>query len=320
MMKNTLENIAETVKKDGLEKISGATQLTELEKPAQLPLDFNNQLSKHSTRFSSYVVYVDESGDSNLEKIDQGYPVFILAFCIFHKRYYANKLVPEVQGLKFNYFGHDMIIFHEKEIRKKEPPFSFENRAVEEQFMHDLSKIIEESKFILISTAILKNQLTVKPEQNAYHIALKYCLENLYLFLIEKQQHEERKHITHIVFESRGAKEDNELELEFRRICNRENKFKEVLPFEIIIKSKQANSTGMQFADLFARPIGRHLIDGEQKENKAFQILEKKFFCEDKNSLGYNYLGLGLNLYPQKSEKPPKTESLDADQGSPQSI
>ncbi|OSI16052.1 3-deoxy-D-manno-octulosonic acid transferase [Neisseria dumasiana] len=300
--------------------MSAAVSLTELEKPSQLSLDFNNQLSQHPTRFSSYVVYVDESGDSNLEKIDQGYPVFILAFCIFHKRYYANKLVPEVQGLKFNYFGHDMIIFHEKEIRKKEPPFSFRNRAIEEQFMQDLSKIIEESKFILISAAILKNQLTVKPEQNAYHIALKYCLENLYLFLMEKQQHEERKHLTHIVFESRGAKEDNELELEFRRICNRENKFKEVLPFEIIIKSKQANSTGMQFADLFARPIGRYLIDGTQKENRAFRILENKFFCKDRSLLGSNYLGLGLNLYPQKSEKPPKTESLNADQGTPQSI
>ena len=46
--------------------------------------------------FSDYVVYVDESGDHNLQSIDSGYPVFVLAFCIFHKKYYCEKLVPEI--------------------------------------------------------------------------------------------------------------------------------------------------------------------------------------------------------------------------------
>lgn len=109
------------------------------------------------------------------------------------------------------------------------------------------------------------------------------------------------------------------LELEFRRICNKENRFRENLPFEIIIKSKQANSTGMQFADLFARPIGRRLIDGNGKENRAFQVLEQKFFCADKNELGRNYQGFGLNLYPQEKRKAPETESYNADRGTPQS-
>lgn len=295
------------------------TVLTEIEKQSQLSFDFESSSQRKQPQFSSYIVYVDESGDSSLEKIDKGYPVFVLAFCVFHKRYYAEQLVPEVQGLKFNYFGHDMIILHEKEIRKKEPPFSFRTKEIEKGFMDDLTQIIKSSKFILIATAILKSQLTAKPEQNAYHIALKYCLENLYLFLQEKQQYEQT-HLTFVVFESRGEKEDKELELEFRRICHKENRFKENLPFEIIIKSKQANSTGMQFADLFARPIRRHLIDGEGKENRAFQVLEQKFFCADKNKLGCNYHGFGLNLYPQEKRKAPETESCNADQGTPQSI
>ena len=95
------------------------TVLTEIEKQSQLSFDFESSSQRKQPQFSSYIVYVDESGDSSLEKIDKGYPVFVLAFCVFHKRYYAEQLVPEVQGLKFNYFGHDMIILHEKEIRKK---------------------------------------------------------------------------------------------------------------------------------------------------------------------------------------------------------
>ncbi len=42
-------------------------------------------------RFSSFVVYVDESGDHSLESVDPNYPVFVLAFCVFHKGHYAQK-------------------------------------------------------------------------------------------------------------------------------------------------------------------------------------------------------------------------------------
>ena len=40
--------------------------------------------------YSDYIVYVDESGDHNLEKVDSQYPVFVLSFCIFHKKHYSN--------------------------------------------------------------------------------------------------------------------------------------------------------------------------------------------------------------------------------------
>ncbi|WP_435932938.1 DUF3800 domain-containing protein [Moraxella bovoculi] len=38
--------------------------------------------------FSDCIVYVDESGDHNLDNINSKYPIFVLAFCIFNKRYY----------------------------------------------------------------------------------------------------------------------------------------------------------------------------------------------------------------------------------------
>ena len=47
--------------------------------------------------------------------------------------------------------------------------------------------------------------------------------------MIEKSQHDK---ITFVAVESRGDKEDTELELEFLRICNGENRFKKVLPFK----------------------------------------------------------------------------------------
>ncbi len=35
--------------------------------------------------FSDFVVYVDESGDHCLTKIESDFPVFVLSFCLFRK-------------------------------------------------------------------------------------------------------------------------------------------------------------------------------------------------------------------------------------------
>lgn len=69
--------------------------------------------------FSDYIVYVDESGDHSLESIDQEYPVFVLSFCIFRKEVYGGAMTSAVRKLKFATFGHDMVILHEIDIRKK---------------------------------------------------------------------------------------------------------------------------------------------------------------------------------------------------------
>ena len=70
-------------------------------------------------KHSDYVVYVDESGDHSLISIDEGYPVFVLSFCIFQKTYYSHGITPALRMLKFTTFGHDMVILHEQDIRKK---------------------------------------------------------------------------------------------------------------------------------------------------------------------------------------------------------
>lgn len=76
------------------------------------------------TAHSDYIVYVDESGDHSLESINPEYPLFVLSFCIFRKAAYTNSVTPAVRNLKFETFGHDMVILHEHDIRKKRGAFS----------------------------------------------------------------------------------------------------------------------------------------------------------------------------------------------------
>ncbi|AJO88711.1 3-deoxy-D-manno-octulosonic-acid transferase [Haemophilus influenzae] len=248
------------------------------------------------SKYSDFMVYVDESGDHSLQSIDKNYPVFVLAFCIFYKDHYRNNIVPQIQKLKFDYFGHDMVILHEHEIRKEKGDFNiFTSREQREEFMERISSIIEKTNFILAGCVIDKRKIPQNETTHPYHFSLKHCLETLYEFVCEKHQEDK---ITFVAVESRGRNEDRELELEFLRICDGQNKFKKSLPFQVKIVPKQINSVGLQVADLVARPIGRHILDSNQP-NRAFEILKKKFYCEGgRKILGENFDQKGLKHFP----------------------
>ena len=277
--------------------------LFENEEPLTAPAVVEPEVTP-AGKFSNFVVYVDESGDHGMETVDGNYPVFVLAFCVFHKRHYSEKVVPALQKFKFNHFGHDLAVLHEHEIRKEKGDFKFQNRQHKQNFLVELTSIIEASNFILISCVIDKEQLRSKPgvPPNPYHLALGFCLETLYELLQEKNQDDK---LTHVVVECRGKKEDNELELEFRRICDGANRWGNPLPFDVKFADKKVNLAGLQLADLVARPIGLRVLRPEQ-ENRAFDVLKRKFFCDGgRKNVGEGFENWGLKIYPNpESEKP----------------
>lgn len=243
--------------------------------------------------FGDYIVYVDESGDHGLKTINAEYPVFVLAFCLVRKLDYLNAIVPAIQELKFRYFGHDMVILHEAEIRKSRGPFNILlNEEVRTSFLTDLSRLIREAPFKLIASCILKQRFLDRrgPDGNPYHAAMEFGLERVYL---ELQKLDQRGRKTHIVFEQRGLQEDRELELEFRRILDKSSMEGLSDTLEIVLASKKTNSAGLQLADMVARPIGRHLL-APNGPNRAFDILRDKFRRSPTGVID----GWGLKVYP----------------------
>ena len=245
------------------------------------------------TGFSDYIVYVDESGDHGLKTIDPNYPVFVLAFCIFRKRDYVKKLVPALQDFKFRHFGHDQVVLHETDIRKDRRAFAFlKEPGRKSAFLGELSQIVADTPFALVCSVIRKEPFRRRYANpgNPYHVALAFGLERVFYYLQRQGADGQR---THIIVERRGKKEDNELELEFRRICDGANYRGDMLPFELIFADKQSNSSGLQLADLVARPVGIRILRSEQ-ENHAFSVLEKKFYCDGNGQQD----GWGLKCFP----------------------
>lgn len=224
-----------------------------------------------------YIFYADESGDHSLTSIDRTYPVFALSLCAFKKKTYCNRIVPKFQRLKFHYFGHDAVVLHEHEIRKQAGDFSLlTDRSIRGSFMTDLSTCLETSPFRIFPVVISKPDLRLDlfPE-NPYVISLQVSLRQAFRFLQSRQQSNKR---TFFIFEKRGTKEDRELELEFRRIVAGQNELG--MPFDgfdIVFSDKKTNSTGMQIADLTARPIGLSVFRRGQA-NRAFDLIRKKIY------------------------------------------
>lgn len=222
-----------------------------------------------------YIFYADESGDHSLVSVDQTFPVFVLSICGFKIRDYCRKVVPDFQTFKFKHFGHDMVILHEREIRKQLGDFALlVDMARREKFINELSNIILTAAFKIYSVIIDKNEFKADffPD-NPYVVALRYCLEEIYRNLKSKHIHNKEYYF---VFERRGPKEDRDLELEFRRISDGQNIFRQKFDgFNIRFADKRSNSTGMQLADLTARPIGLHYMRPDQ-HNRSFDVIQEK--------------------------------------------
>lgn len=232
--------------------------------------------------YSDYIVYVDESGDHSLTKIDREFPVFSLSFCVIHKTDYVDAVVPAFQSFKFKYWGHDSVILHEHEIRKTKGDFAFlradkDRRAA---FGKDLHQLMVDVPITIIAAVIDKNKLKARypTPYNPYEIALKLCMERLLQFLQSKGQTGKK---VHIVFECRGKAEDESLELEFRRIVANASTWGwaardfSVIEFDAQFAKKSVNSTGLQLADLTARPIALKVLRPTQK-NRTYDVILTK--------------------------------------------
>ena len=216
---------------------------------------------------SEYLVFVDESGSHTMGNVDLQYPLFVLAFFIVKKSDYVAHITPAVQHFKFKHFGHDQVIFHEREIRKDSGDFSFlKTPALKNAFLDELTDIIAAAPFRMVCVVIdkIKHKARYTNPANPYHLGLEFGLERVRGFLQQQGEWSAAANgsptradpAVHVIVEKRGRNEDDELELEFRRICDGANYKSEKLNFEIVFADKKSNSAGLQLADLVARPIG----------------------------------------------------------------
>lgn len=249
--------------------------------------------SRQTMSFSDYLVFVDESGDHGMVNVDPNYPIFVLACCLISKVDYVDRVTPALQRLKLKYWGHDEQVLHGHEIRKPNKEYSFlfdpGRRAA---FVADINAFVEQSPFKLIASVVKKIEFAQRyaAPENPYDLGLQFGLERLAMELRARGQ---RERVTQVIVEKRGRREDDSLELAFRRICDGRNALNEKLPFHLVMIPKSAKSAGLQLADLIVRPVGIKALRPDQP-NRAYDIVSGKF----RSSPAGEIRGWGLKIFP----------------------
>lgn len=242
------------------------------------------------------VMFLDESGDHNLEIIDSSYPMFVLAGCVFDLEYYSDFVEPEIKKIKLKHFGSEDIILRSYDIRKQRGEFSvLIDKDRRKNFYEEMGALLGSLDYLIIAAAIDKNALKSKytSPSNPYSLCLQFILEraimclgrtgNKMLFRIESRETHNDRVLSEVYEDFR--KNDHQL---FKK---EEIQSKLV---DLSFNQKPQNIAGMQIADLVAYPIGKWALD-PNGERRTFDIVESKFHKSPRTG---DYINYGLKIFP----------------------
>ena len=228
--------------------------------------------------FSEFIAYGDESGTATFGKIEADFPAVGLAFCVFRVEDYVNKVVPQVQALKFRHFGHDQVVLHESEVRRGRGVFRFGSTVEWTVFMGELDALIKELPMAVVAAVVDQRELQRRHGKalDAYDLALRCCVEQL----IEKIEAEDRagpRSEIHVVAEARSSNYDKPALDRFRAGLPEAGPFAAPPSNRVNLRfaHKQVNSAGLQIADLLARPIVLQVLRPDQP-NRAWDAIAPK--------------------------------------------
>lgn len=245
----------------------------------------------------NYIMFLDESGDHSLDKVDEQYPVFCLTGVIIEEIEYKNVISPNFDRIKLKYWKTSNVIFHSRDIRKCIFPFNnLLDKTIRTPFYKNLNYFFEKSKINLLASVIVKKELKNRysDPENPYGISMMFLMERFLYFLEEKNSQ------GYITVESRDSKSNKDLFEEYSKILANGSGNEYVIQparFQSRIKkiefiTKKQNENGHQIADLSAYPIANKILY-PNRINLAFDILKFKFRQRNGRVKGY-----GLKVFP----------------------
>ncbi len=246
------------------------------------------------------IMFLDESGDHSLSKVDDQFPAFCLAGCIFDENEYQMNSRAAIDAFKIRYFNTSHIILHSRDIRKCEKPFNILlNRNTKKSFYRDLDNLMSSLPYTVLASVILKKEIKnqYNDPANPYMLSLQFLMERFLYFL------EENNEAGYISAESRDPKSNTDLLAVFTDIINNGSscgdmrvsakRFQQRVQ-KMIFVTKQQNENGHQIADLVAYPIAKFGLD-QKRDNPAFKIIGPKL----RKSATGKCLGYGLKIFPK---------------------
>lgn len=227
------------------------------------------QSSGLGRRKRRYRLYIDESGDHTFSQVEDPIHRHLTLMGIWFEHYEAYPVF-EASMLTFkdSIFGsrHDNpVILHRSDIIERRGPFhALADPRTSRRFDEGLLALTENSDYLVC--AVVLDKLTHMPKKYRllYH-PYTYCLAALlerFAGWLELKGYE-----GDLFAESRGKKEDKELQAAFDQLYTNGTRFFSGERFRAVLTSrrikfrkKYENTAGLQLCDLLAAPVKREIV------------------------------------------------------------
>ena len=259
-----------------------------------------------------YRMYIDESGNSDMESCDNPNHRFLCLCGIVFKLNYVNEIFAgEFENFKAEFFGKNAdnpVVLHRNDILNFRGPFNIlKNKQTKQQFNERLLKNLENWDFKIITVLIDKkehNDIHPSWKEHPYHYCLKVLMEKYCSFLRQYGS------VGDVLIESRNKVDDRKLREEYNKIFNNGTEYWKSEDLQLFLTSAQIkielkamNIAGLQIADLLAQPMRNRILEyyklKRKDEIKTFgetvtDTVKSKIY-KGKNG---KYWGYGLKKLP----------------------
>lgn len=264
---------------------------------------FSRRRPKKQVSAATCTVYLDECGSHDLRAPDP-YPMFALSAVIVPDADFPN-LEARWQGWKAEVLGQHDALIHEPDIRNRLGPFGGPGGNL---VAEKLNVAIGELDFTGIVCAVHRTNyiaefglgpLDESLPAHVYLMTLDFLLERIVIALDTVFDGAQAR----VVAESRGPKEDALLQYEFARLHLDGTSyispgwFRQQLAPGVAFENKLTNSTGLQLADLIARPVADKVANPKSEPPRWVQVRGK--LCEGRET---KHSILGLKILPWRDE------------------
>lgn len=252
------------------------------------------------------VMYLDESGDHNLQVIDRDYPIFVLGGVILESPQAEHEMQQKLDALKRELFGNSQIILHTSDITRNRRGFErLQESEFRKEFYARINQFMAESQFMITACAIRKCPHThsLNPIKTDAYLRSLSVLTGLFANEITASKSQGI-----IIAERRGNQLDNQLITAWEQFLTQQGATQFSAPnwtskINLQLRSKRENLAGLQLADLVVGPIGRHLIGKSPKDD--FRIIERKLLRNEKGQSD----GHGIVIIDENEGPTPATQS-----------
>jgi hypothetical protein len=244
-------------------------------------------------------VYVDECGAHELRNQDP-YRVFVLSAVIIRDSDFG-EVDRAWKDFKTSALGSPDVIVHEPDVRKADGPFDNPHRRYK---LAEMRRTFGSLPLTIVTVVVHRDEYLqdfgLGPVDNSlpahiYWMALDFLMERVAMALDLQFQGATAR----VVAEARGLLQDTELQYEYARLLIQgtsyiwDGWFRRTFPPGVKFEPKTANSTGLQLADLVARPVGDKVINKRKNPYLWDEIRAKMCpLVETQNSI------LGLKIMP----------------------